>query len=137
MICLDTNAVIAAISRRAPAVRTRLERALVTGADIGISVVTLYELRTGIAKSARPQANTAALAAFLALDVTPWPFEPEDAAEAGDIRAALERSGTPIDPYDILIATQARRRGALLVTADTREFAPVPGLKIEDWARPE
>jgi tRNA(fMet)-specific endonuclease VapC len=70
----------------------------------------------------------------MTLDVTPWPFEPEDAEEAGDIRAALERSGTPIGPYDTLIAAQARRRGALLVTANRREFARVPGLRSEDWA---
>ena len=58
------------------------------------------------------------------------PFEPEDAEEAGDIRAALERAGTPIGPYDVLIAAQARRLDALLVTANTREFARVPGLKL-------
>jgi tRNA(fMet)-specific endonuclease VapC len=45
----------------------------------------------------------------------------------------LERAGTPIGPYDILIAAQARRRGAVLVTANRREFARVPGLRIESW----
>jgi tRNA(fMet)-specific endonuclease VapC len=74
------------------------------------------------------------LSAFLALDVTPWPFDAADAEEAGDIRAALERAGTPIGAYDILIAGQARRRGAVLVTANTAEFRCVPGLRIEDWA---
>ena len=58
----------------------------------------------------------------------------EDAEEAGNIRAALERAGKPIGPYDVLIAAQARRRGATLVTANEREFARVPGLKTEDWA---
>ncbi len=66
--------------------------------------------------------------------MTPWPFEPEDAEEAGDIRAELERAGTPIGPYDVLIAAQARRRNALLVTANMGEFTRVPGLRIEDWA---
>jgi tRNA(fMet)-specific endonuclease VapC len=74
------------------------------------------------------------LSTFLALDVTPWPFEPEDAEEAGDIRAGLERAATPIGPYDVLIAAQARRRDALLVTTNTREFTRVPGLKTADWA---
>ena len=37
-------------------------------------------------------------------------------------------------PYDVLIAGQARRRGAMLVTANEREFARVPGLRMEDWA---
>jgi tRNA(fMet)-specific endonuclease VapC len=44
----------------------------------------------------------------------------------------LERAGTPIGPYDILIAAQA-----LLVTANEREFARVPRLKFEDWTMPE
>jgi tRNA(fMet)-specific endonuclease VapC len=48
-----------------------------------------------------------------------------------------ERAGTPIGPYDVLVAAHARRRGALLVTANEREFARVSGLRIEDWATPE
>jgi len=95
-VCLDTNAVIAAINRRAPAVRRRLEAALTTGTPIGLPAVVLFELRYGIAKSARPIENSAALAAFLALDLEAWPFDPDDAEEAGEIRAALERAGTPI-----------------------------------------
>ncbi|WP_164163056.1 PIN domain-containing protein, partial [Stenotrophomonas maltophilia] len=50
-----------------------------------------------------------------------------DAAHAGDIRATLEAAGTPIGAYDCLIAAQARRRGATLVTANSREFARVTG----------
>jgi tRNA(fMet)-specific endonuclease VapC len=134
MICLDTNAVIAAINRRKPELRRRLESAIAADAPIGIPTIVLFELRYGIARSARPQENAAILAAFLTLDVSPWPFELEDAEEAGDIRAELERAGTPIGPYDVLIAAQARRRGALLVTANTGEFTRVPGLRIEDWA---
>src|SRR5580704_15649741 len=61
------------------------------------------------------------------------PFELEDAEEAGDIRAALERLGTPIGPYDVLIAAQARRRGAILVTANKNEFSRVSGLQTQDW----
>jgi len=133
MICLDTNAVIAAINRRKPELRRRLESAVAADAPIGIPTIVLFELRYGIARSARPQENAAILAAFLTLDVSPWPFELEDAEEAGDIRAALERAGTPIGPYDVLIAAQARRRGASLVTANTGEFMRVPGLKVEDW----
>ncbi len=68
------------------------------------------------------------------MPVTILSFGPEDAEQAGDIRATLDRTGTPIGSYDVLIAAQARRRGATLVTANTREFARVPGLKTEDWA---
>jgi len=137
MICLDTNAIIASINLRPPTVRRRLQQTLVDGTIIGIPTVALYELWYGIKKSARPQANAATLATFMILDVTPWPFEPEDAEEAGDIRAALDRSGTPIGPYDVLIAAQARRRGALLVTSNASEFSRVPGLKTTDWASPD
>lgn len=65
-----------------------------------------------------------------------WSYELADAEEAGDIRAGLERLGTPIGSYDVLVAAQARRRDAILVTANGREFARVPRLTIEDWAQP-
>jgi tRNA(fMet)-specific endonuclease VapC len=134
MICLDTNAVIAVINLRVPQIRARLEHALLDGVTLGVPVIVLYELWYGIKKSARPSANATALATFLTLDVIQWPFEPEDAVEAGDIRATLERVGTVIGPYDLLIAAQARRRGALLVTANDHGFIRVPGLKTADWA---
>jgi tRNA(fMet)-specific endonuclease VapC len=136
MICLDTNAAISAINQREPWVQRRLVRALADGVAVGIPAIVLYEMWYGIKKSARSRANAAALATFLTLDVTPWPFEPEDAEEAGDIRAALEQAGTPIGPYDVLVAAQARRRGAVLITANEREFARVSGLRTENWASP-
>jgi tRNA(fMet)-specific endonuclease VapC len=134
MMCLDTTVVVAIMNERFPKVRLRLEQTLVDGVIVGVPTIVLHELWYGIKKSARPDRNAAVLSAFLALDVTQWPFESGDAEEAGDIRAALARAGTPIGPYDILIAAQARRRGATLVTANQREFARVPGLKTQDWA---
>ena len=123
MICLDTNVVVAAMNQRFPKVRARLEQTLVDGTAVGVPTIVLYELWYGINKSARCDANTAALSTFLALDVTQWPLNREDAEEAGDIRAVLERTGKAIGPYDVLIAAQARRRGAILVTANGPEFA--------------
>jgi tRNA(fMet)-specific endonuclease VapC len=134
MIGLDTNIVVAAINRRNPRVRERLLQTLVDGEIVAVPAIVLFEMGYGIKKSAQPKRNADNLADFLALDMIGWPFEPEDAEEAGDIRAALERVGTPIGPYDILIAAQARRRNATLATANSREFARVPGLRIEDWA---
>lgn len=133
MICLDTNAVIDYLKGTSPRLVKRFERELANG-DFMLSVVTLFELRYGIAKSARRQENADRLAIFLQLPIAVPPFEPDDAEEAGEIRASLERAGRSIGPYDLLIAAQARRRAALLVTANTAEFARVPGLKIEDWA---
>jgi tRNA(fMet)-specific endonuclease VapC len=134
MICLDTNAIIAAINRRTPHVRERLEKALLDGVIVGLPVIALYEIWYGIGKSARREQNALALATFLTLNVTTWPFETDDAEEAADIRVALERDGTPIGPYDVLIAAQARRRAALLVTANAKEFIRVPGLETANWA---
>jgi hypothetical protein len=72
----------------------------------------LFELRYGAAKSGRPERNAQRIADFLAGPIEILPFEAADAEEAGDIRAALERAGTPIGPYDILVAAQARRHDA-------------------------
>ncbi len=92
MICLDTNVVIAVINGRPPQVRRKVQAALTEGRGVGVPVIVLYELWYGIRKSARPDENAAALATFLALDIAPWAFEPEDAEAAGEIRA---RTGAP------------------------------------------
>ena len=134
MICLDTNAVIAVLNDRSSPVRARIDAAIGLGRTLAISPIVLFELRYGAAKSARPERNTQRIADFLSGPIEVLPFEPTDADEAGDIRAVLERAGTPIGPYDVLVAAQARRRDALLVTANEREFARVPRLKFEDWA---
>ena len=56
------------------------------------------------------------------------------AVVAGDLRATLEAAGTPIGPYDLLIAAQALRADATLVTANVKEFGRVAGLRWQDWA---
>jgi tRNA(fMet)-specific endonuclease VapC len=134
MICLDTNVVIAVLNDRTSPALARIEAAISAGDTLAISSIVLYELWYGAAKSARPQRNAQRITDFLAGPIEVLPFEPADAEEAGEIRAALERAGTPIGPYDVLVAAQARRRDALLVTANEREFARVPRLKFEDWA---
>ena len=133
MFCLDTRIVISSINLRPAYIRPRLSAELASGVTIGIPAIVLFEMRYGAAKSDRRARSEAGLEAFLSLAVTPWPFEPEDAAHAGNIRAELEKAGTPIGHYDYLIAAQARRRGATLVTANFREFARVPGLMVADW----
>ena len=134
MICLDTNAVIALINGSSTPVRARLAVALQMREVVAISIVVLFELRYGAARSANPRRASHHIDDFLSGPIQVLDFEQDDAEEAGDIRAALERAGTPIGPYDVLIAGQARRRGAILVTANQREFTRVPRLKTEDWA---
>ncbi len=134
MFCLDTNAVIFAINRRRPGVAERLEAELSAGTTLLLPAIALFELAYGIAKSDRRDQSAALLAEFLAAGIVVASFETDDAHHAGAIRAHLARQGTPIGHYDLLIAAQARRRGATLVTANGREFDRVPGLACEDWS---
>jgi len=134
MICLDTNVVIGVINRRNPILRARLGEQIRAGASIILPVIALFEMRCGAAKSARRAASDRLLDEFLASGIEVAPFDSEDARHAGEIRAHLEGLGQPIGYYDYLIAAQARRRGAVLVTSNRREFERVPGLIVTDWA---
>ena len=134
MLCLDTKIVIALLSGRRPAVRAQFGAARASGQPLALSTIALFELRYGADNSARSARNHAVLDAFLEEAVEVLPFDAGDAAEAGAIRAHLRPLGTPIGPYDILIAAQARRRGATFVTSNRREFERVPGLLVVDWA---
>jgi tRNA(fMet)-specific endonuclease VapC len=134
MICLDTNIVIGIVNGRSSSLRHRLEEQMRSGTPVVLPVIALFEMRYGFAKSDRREHSERLLDRFLGLGVDVLPFEPEDAAHAGDIRAHLERRGTPIGPYDILIAAQARCRDAALVTLNQREFDRVPGLIVVNWS---
>lgn len=78
--------------------------------------------------------NTQKLNAFLRKYVSVLDFDEDDAKAAAEIRAELAQRGTPIGPYDVLIAGQALVRGLTLVTANTREFSRVAELKLVDWS---
>jgi tRNA(fMet)-specific endonuclease VapC len=132
---LDTNACIALINGKAPAVRTRLQKALAKDAKVVVSSVAAFELWYGVAKSARPEANGRLVETFFAGPVTLLAFEPEDAKVAGRVGAALEAVGKPIGAYDLLIAGQALRHQLTLITANGKEFGRVKGLEWEDWAK--
>ncbi len=131
---LDTNAVIAILKGKPAAVRTRLRRVAPKATAIAVSSIVLFELWYGVARSERQRENTERLRIFLSGAVSVIPFDADDAATAGEIRAALEAAGTPIGPYDLLIAAQALRLKATLVTANVSEFSRVRGLGWQDWA---
>lgn len=131
---LDTNVCIDLINGTSLPVRARLKRALADGAVVCVSTVVLHELWYGVAKSARRERNTERLQMFMAGPLEVLAFDEADARAAAEVRAELERSGTPIGAYDALIAGQAVRRGLTLVTANAREFDRVDGLMCEDWA---
>jgi tRNA(fMet)-specific endonuclease VapC len=130
---LDTNAVIALLKNEPAIFRKRLRRTVSKGAAIGVSSIVLYELWYGVARSARRRENGERLRVFLSGGVAVSAFSEEDAMTAGDLRATLEAARTPIGPYDVLIAAQALRSNATLVTANVSEYARVPGLQWQDW----
>lgn len=133
MFLLDTNVIVHALNGRVPAVETRLQQELTVGTRLLISSIVVFELRYGIAESSRREASGRVLDAFLSEGFEIVSFDREDANEAGEIRAYLEASGMPIGAYDTLIAAQARRHGAVLVTSNRKEFERVPGLMVTDW----
>ena len=130
---LDTNAVIALLRDRPAGVRDRLRQAVSEGASIAVSSVVLYELWFGVARSERRRENADRLRVFLSGNIDIVSFEEGDAVTAGELRAALETAGTPIGPYDLLVAAQALRSRTTLVTANVSEFTRVHGLSWEDW----
>ena len=130
---LDTNAVIALLKNEPPIFRKRLRRTVSKGAALAVSSIVLYELWYGVARSGHRRDNAERLRVFLSGGIAVNSFSEDDAMTAGELRATMEAAGTPIGPYDVLIAAQALRSNATLITADVSEFARVPGLQWQDW----
>ena len=127
---LDTNAVITLISGRSDIlVRRVLQSAQGT---IAVSSIVMHELFFGAHRSAKVQHNLETLR-LLAADFPVLDFDRQDALVAGEIRAALAAKGSPIGPYDVLIAGQAKARKLTVITNNVGEFARVEGLRVEDW----
>ncbi len=126
---LDANAIIALLNDTASPTARRVRRH--APRDFGVSAVVIHELYYGAFKSQRVEQNVARVDA---LQFSVLEFDEEDARQAGQIRAHLAAKGTPIGPYDVLIAGQAMARELTLVTHNTSEFRRVPGLKVDDWA---
>lgn len=127
---LDANAIIALLNDTTSPIARRVRRH--APRDFGVSAVVIHELYYGAFKSRRVDQNVARVDA---LQFSVLEFDEEDARQAGEIRAYLASKGTPIGPYDVLIAGQAKARELTLVTHNTTEFQRVPGLKVEDWKR--
>ena len=100
--------------------------------DIGISSITISELRYGVAKSTHREKNAKALDEFI-IPLEVVSFDEGAAHVYGDIRANLEKAGTPIGSMDMLIAAHAISLGIPLVTNNVSEFVSIPSLNIIDW----
>lgn len=130
---LDTNAVVALLRNKPARVRERYREAEASGDYFALSSVVLFELWYGVAKSSRVQENTERLRVLLSGDFDLLDFDDEDARIAGQVRAVLEKAGTQIGAYDLMIAGQALRRGLTVVTANTSEFSRIAALSWQDW----
>ncbi|QJD72143.1 tRNA(fMet)-specific endonuclease VapC [Marinobacterium sp. LSUCC0821] len=126
---LDTNIVIYTIKNKPEVVRSRFKQHY---GQMCISSVSYMELIFGAERSGNPEKNLRVLEGFVArMDVIP--FDSEAAVHSGQLRTELANKGTPIGPYDLMIAGHARSEGFILVTNNEKEFVRVPGLRVENW----
>ena len=128
---LDTNIAIFVIKRRP---NKMLEIFNKYAEQMCISSITLAELMHGVEKSSMPERNLKNVEEFVShLDILF--YDNEAATHYGDIRADLEKKGTPIGVNDLHIAGHARSKGLVLVSNNTKEFERVEGLRLVDWAK--
>jgi tRNA(fMet)-specific endonuclease VapC len=129
-VMLDTNICIYLIKRKPAQLLVKFQEYAL--GDIGVSSVTVAELQYGVAKSQQQKQNQLALDLFLTPLIIPE-FDLLAAQQSGQIRAELERQGTPIGAYDLLIAGHARSLDVTLVTNNVAEYSREPNLKVENW----
>jgi tRNA(fMet)-specific endonuclease VapC len=127
---LDTNICIYIIKKKPMEVFNKFITKKID--DIYISSITLSELEYGVEKSTNKIKNGIALASFLA-PVTVLPYASDIAKTYGEIRTSLEKKGTIIGAYDLMIAAHALAKDYVLVTNNLKEFKRVDGLCIENW----
>lgn len=130
MYLLDTNACIRILNNRSSALVNRLQQH--SPDEIALCSVVKAELLYGAQRSSRVAENMRVLERFFEPFYS-FPFDDSCVQTFGRIRAELERVGTPIGPYDLMIAATAVTNGRTLVTANTREFNRVAGLMLENW----
>jgi len=128
---LDTDTCSYVMNQSRPSVLRRLQSVPVI--DVCVSAITRSELEYGVAVSPRHDRDQRNLAIFLQhVEVVDYPSDAS--LDYAQIRALFKTRGTMIGGNDLLIAAHARCLSLTLVTNNTREFARVPGLNIENWA---
>ena len=132
---LDTNVLIDLIFANSPRLDERYAGEMQAETPIYVSSVSLFEFRFGAEQSRRRTFQLQSLERFLAA-ATVIDFDDEDAHVAALVKIELAARGTPIGPYDLLIAAQARARNLSVATGNAREFSRVAGLTVEDWTAP-
>lgn len=112
--------------------RIVLLKYLVDPPDLKLSSITVAELYYGAEKSRAKKKNWAILDNFTAaFEIIP--FDAVCGKIYANIRASLEKSGTPIGPMDLLIAAICLHNNFILVTNNTNEFRRIKKIKLENW----
>lgn len=127
---LDTNICISLLKNK---YGIREKVADVQAGNCYISEITLAELFYGASKSNNKQARVQDVAYLLDIfQVVPM----YEALELyGDIKAELERKGTPIDDFDMLIGSSAIYNKLIMVTDNVKHLNKLPGIKIQNWTK--
>ena len=129
MYLLDTNTLIYYFRNQGGVARKLLS---MSPREIAVPAIVIYELERGIAKSTRPRKRTKQLEILLQ-SVQVLPFGSSEARAAARISRDLEVLGTPVGPWDTLIAGTAVSNRAVLVTNNQKEFSRVKGLRLDNW----
>jgi tRNA(fMet)-specific endonuclease VapC len=129
---VDTNILIYLCNSKSVRLETRFRKH--RPGEFVVSSITVGELIYGVNKSRQKEKNLQAilkiLSPFKVID-----FDSSDGWHYGEIRAMLESKGRIIGGNDIMIAAQAKRRGLIVITNNTREYERVHGLSVEDWTK--
>ncbi len=99
---------------------------------MAVSAISVTEVTYGALRAQRRDEALEAVEEFLDAFVV-LEMDQRAGRVAGAVRAELAERGTPIGPYDVLIAAQARAEGLVLATGNAREFRRVKGLTVETW----
>ena len=127
---LDTNTCIYFLNRSPEKIISRMKS--LTPSNIKLSSITVAELFFGAEKSKAQKKNRTIVQGFIG-NFELIPFDEKCCQNYAKTRAALEKSGSPIGPMDLLIATITITHNLILVTNNVAEFKRIKGLNLENW----
>ncbi len=127
---LDTNTCIYFLNRSSEKIISKMKS--LSPSNIKLSSITVAELFFGAEKSKAQKKNWATVQSFIG-HFERIPFDEKCGLHYAKIRTPLERSGSPIGPMDLLIASTTLANGLILVTNNVKEFKRIKGLNLENW----
>ena len=132
MVLLDTD-VLSHIVKKEPSARLLSELAGRTEESIFTTSINTAEIHFGAARSPHGEKILRAFQDRVFPHLTILPFDEGSAPIFGELKASLEKRGSPRSEPDLRIASIALQHNLTLVSGNTRHFANIPGLRVEDW----